>query len=100
MSPWWLHFVGVGLLHLEAGVAIGCDLVALLAVGADAAGVRQHAARLARHVGSRIPRVGFRDQGGVGGLVVVRNPTVLRFPSRLDDLLVPAAHEADAVADP
>src|SRR5687768_12248855 len=68
----------------EAGVAVARHLVALLAVGAHAAGVGQDAAGLAGHVRAEVPAGRVRDQRGARGLVVVGDPGVLGLLRRLD----------------
>src|SRR5438477_10771972 len=87
-------------MHGEAEVAACGDLVAFPVIGAYTAGVGQHPARLALDIRAEIPGVSPGDECGIGGLVVMRHPLVLRILCRLDDFQIPAAHVLDAVVDP
>src|SRR6266567_3415076 len=52
--------------HRKTLVAVRRDLVAFQPIGADAAAVRQNAARLAFDVRAQVPGMGLRDQRRVG----------------------------------
>src|SRR5437763_1349380 len=63
-----------GALEPEAGIAVGGDLLAALAVRADTARVGHEHPRLAGDVGAEVPRVGEHEHRLAGDVVDVRHP--------------------------
>src|SRR5690349_12468886 len=84
----------------KALVPVGSHLVTLLTVGAHAANIRHEDARLARDIGSHVPRVRARVQRHIGDLVDVLDPRVLGFAAGLDLCVLVVLEESQARRDP
>src|ERR1700712_2157015 len=63
--------------HPETLIALGGDVVADLAIDADAADIRHEDARLARDVGAHVPGIGLRIERAMRDFVDMGHPFVL-----------------------
>src|SRR5215212_5303095 len=84
----------------EALEVSGSDVVAFLSIGADSADVGHEDARLAGDVGPGVPRFGQRIKRGVGYLVDVRHPRILRLGRRFDSLEISLSHKRKTIGNP
>ena len=90
---------GGRLLEHEALVVVVGDLVAFLAVGADAAGVGHEDAGFAGDVGAEVPGIGEHKESGFGDFVDVGDPGLLSLRIGFGGLDSMFAHPGDEVGD-
>ncbi len=86
--------------QLEAEVVVRHDLVADHAIGANATDVRQEHPRLARHVGTHVPRVRTWVERDVGAVVDVLHPAGFGLGRGLDRVEAARGEIGDGVRDP